>query len=178
MSELVSQRAGAEALGIALSTLQHHVKRGNVTLVEGKVDVELAKRQLAQRIDADQSIRGRQNGPPPRVPVGGGVNDAARGREESSPALWREKERAERARASLLEMDLAKARGDLVDRADVETAMATKLTGARDMLLSVADRLAPVLAAESDIGKVHEHITAEIRRAMRSISAEAPPGES
>lgn len=48
---------------MSLSNLQHHVKRGNVTLIDGKVDLEVAMVQLARYIDPDQSARARQGKP-------------------------------------------------------------------------------------------------------------------
>lgn len=102
----------------------------------------------------------------------------AAGRQEDE-GITAERRRLLRARADAAELDARERAGELVVWADVEAAMAAKLTGARDTLRSVADRLAPVLVAESDIGKVREALAAEIRRAMLLITTAAgPPGGS
>lgn len=56
-------REASRRIGMSLSNLQHHVKRGNVTLIDGKVDLEVAMVQLARYIDPDQSARARQGKP-------------------------------------------------------------------------------------------------------------------
>lgn len=98
----------------------------------------------------------------------GHLRAVAAGRQDDETVVA-ERRRLLRARADSAELEARERAGDLVRRLDVEAAMAAKLAGARDMLLGLADRMTPVLAAESDIGKVHELITGEIRRAMRAI---------
>ena len=171
MAELVSQRKAAAALDMALSTLQHHIKRGNVSLIDGKVDVEVARIQLRKAIDQDQSERGRQNTgsvAPPR--------DDPDAREDSP--LWQAKTRTETLREQLLQLELAERRAELVKVADIEAAYAAKLTGGREAFRTIADRLAPILAAESDAIKVHTMLMREIDNALRILSAEAPASTS
>ncbi len=168
----VSQRKAAEALGMALSTLQHHIKRGNVTLIEGKVDVEIARMQLARNVDQDQSYKGQQN-------AGNGSGTASRDEDprEESP-LWQAKTATERLREQILTLELAERRGELAKVADMEAAMAAKLTATREMLRSIADRLAPLLAAETDPIKVHQMVLKAIDEALRNLTAEAPPANN
>lgn len=166
MAALVSLRAGAKALGIALSTLQHHVKRGNVRLIDGKVDIDVARIQLARNADPEQSMRGRQNG-------GGEGGD---GGSEDRGGLWDAKERSERLRAELLEIELAEKRGELVKAEDVRRATANKARIARDALLGLPTRVSAELAAESDPGKVHDRLMAEIRKICAEIAAGEPAG--
>jgi len=170
MAHTVSLRQGARELGVALSTLQHHIKKGHVTLIDKKVDVEIARMQLAKHTDVEQSMRGKQN-------PGSGTDPDQENTPAGSP-LWQAKEATERVRNELLKLELAQKRGELVKASDLEAAMAQKLTGAREAFLSLPDRLAPVLAAESDPIKVHELMTREIRAAMRSLAAEAAPLDS
>lgn len=167
MSELVSLRKGASELGIALSTLQHHVKRGNVRLIDGKVDVDVARIQLARNADPEQSARGRMNG-------GTEQPGSAGGGEKGGGGLWREKERTEALRAELLQLELAEKQGKLVDAGEVRRATMNKARIARDALLSLPTRIAAELAAESDPGKVHDRLVAEIR----AICAELAAGET
>ena len=50
-SKLVSQYAYAKLKGISRQTVNEHVKRGNITLIGGKIDPELADKELAEKID-------------------------------------------------------------------------------------------------------------------------------
>jgi hypothetical protein len=190
MAELLSLRKGSAALGIALSTLQHHVKRGNVRLFDGKVDVDVARIQLARNADPEQSMRGRQNGGADgHGSVGGGGSGGAAGGPGSghgstggsgvwgagdkSGGLWGAKEHTEGLRGKLLEIELAEKEGKLVDGDVVRRATMNKARIARDALLSLPTRVSAELAAESDAGKVHDRLVAEIR----TICAELAAGE-
>lgn len=174
MSELVSLRKGASALGIALSTLQHHVKRGNVRLIDGKVDIDVARIQLARNADPEQSLRGRMNGGSdvPGSAVGSaGASAAGADKGKDGGGLWREKERTEALRAQLLELELAEKQGKLVDAEAVRRATMNKARIARDALLSLPMRISAELAAETDPGKVHDRLSVEIRKLCAELSA-------
>jgi phage terminase Nu1 subunit (DNA packaging protein) len=168
MAQLVSLRQGARALNIALSTLQHHVKRGNVTLIDGKVDVEVAQIQLSRNVDQAQSIKGAQN-------LGTGATAGSAGEGRESGGLWREKERSEKARAQLMELELAEREGKLVSADDVRRATTQKARIARDAMLSLPSRVAAELAAETDPGKVHDRLAVEIRKICEEIAAGETP---
>jgi phage terminase Nu1 subunit (DNA packaging protein) len=168
MSELVSLRKGARALGMALSTLQHHIAKGNVRLIDGKVDVDVARIQLSKNVNVEQSIKGQQN-------VGRGDSEGSVGAGEGSGgSLWAAKERSERARAELMELELAEKQGRLVDADVVRRETMAKARIARDALMSLPTRVSAELAAETDAGKVHDRLSVEIRK----ICAELAAGES
>lgn len=73
------------------------------------------------------------------------------------------RERAERQRA---ELDLARARGELVDRSRVELAAAAAGRLLQSALLALPARLADPLAALADPKAVEARLDAEIRRAL------------
>lgn len=175
MAELVSQRKGAKQLGIALSTLQHHVKRGNVRLIDGKVDVDVARIQLARHTDPEQSIRGQLNGgqgiAPGSVGGAGSAPGAEQGGDRNSNGLWNAKEKTERLRGELLELEIAEKHGRLVDASEVHRAMLSKARIARDALMAIAPRIAAQLAAETDAAKVQDLLNAEIRAVCAQIAA-------
>jgi hypothetical protein len=61
----------------------------------------------------------------------------------------------------------------LVIRADaVRAAWAAKVTTARDALLQIPSRLAPVLAAESDLIKTTQLLEDAVRQALAELSTE------
>ena len=80
--------------------------------------------------------------------------------------------------AELAELELAEKRGDLVSVADVEKALASKILGVRESLDTLADRLSPLLAAETDAAKVYALLRSEIRQVLAQLAHEsrAPAG--
>ena len=61
-------------------------------------------------------------------------------------------------------------RGTLIRADSVRTSWANKISTARDALLQIPHRLAPVLAAETEIERVAELIEAELRQALLQLS--------
>ena len=106
------------------------------------------------------------------APQGGDPDAAgANASEPTDEAHHQARTRREIAEASMAEMREAELRGELIQVSAVRAAFGTALTATRDRLLSIPDRLAPVLAAESDRHLVHEALNAEIRDALAQLSA-------
>lgn len=101
------------------------------------------------------------------APQGGDPNAS----EPTDEAHHQARTRREKAEASMAELRLAELRGELIQVAAVRAAFGAALTATRDRLLSIPDRLAPVLAAESAPQRVHEVMSAEIRDALAQLSA-------
>lgn len=76
------------------------------------------------------------------------------------------------ATANLAEMQEAELRGSLLRSDAVRAAWAAKITGTRDALLQIPSRIAPVLAAETDLVRVTALLEDELRRALAELSAE------
>jgi len=177
---------------MALSTLQHHVKRGNVRLIDGKVDVEVARIQLARHTDPEQSMRGQMSGAvasgsmlgaaggtAPAAGAGAGSSGAAGGDGRAAGdgegkgggrGLWEAKETSERLRAQLLELELAEKHGKLVDAGAVHKATMARARIARDALMAIPSRIGAQLAAETDSAKVQDILAAEIRAVCAQIA--------
>jgi hypothetical protein len=85
-----------------------------------------------------------------------------------------EKAETESIRRQLMELQLAQKRGELVRADDLERAMASKLKAASEALNNLADRLSPILAAETNVDAVDKLLRTEIRRAMSLIAQQAP----
>ena len=79
------------------------------------------------------------------------------------------KERRERAEADLAELELKERRAELVKKTDVERETFAVQRALRDRLTGIPDRIAPVLAAETDVAKCHEIVASEIRAALREV---------
>lgn len=150
-------------VGQTAPAVRKAVAAGRISLIEGKIDPEVADIQWAKNTDSVQQARGARGGHAPR---GDDKPEApAAGRRD----YFETKERRERAEAELAELDLQERRGVLVRKADVERETFAVQRALRDRLTGIPDRIAPILAAEADVGKCHEIVASEIRAALREL---------
>lgn len=182
MRELLSLRAYARHRAVNLSAVQKAIASGRISTVsDGKgrarIDPAVADIQWAQNTNPLQQERGSLKDfertqadltSAYSLPLAGEKNPV------QTSALSEEKAETENVRRQLLEIQLAQKRGELVRADDISRALANKLKAAQEHLNTMADRLAPILAAETDVSKVDEMLRAEIRRAMTQIALEAP----
>jgi len=78
------------------------------------------------------------------------------------------------ADAELAELELLKAKGDLVSAEDVKGAWSDVLGAMRGKLLATPTKLAPLLATEHEIGVIQHLIEEAIREALDELSAYEP----
>ena len=79
--------------------------------------------------------------------------------------------RREIAEASLSELREAEARGELIRVDAIRSALAGMIAATRDSLLQIPARVAPVLAVETDAGRVHDMIQSELHQALAQLVA-------
>jgi hypothetical protein len=72
--------------------------------------------------------------------------------------------------ARMAKMDFEERSGKLVNRDEVQVAAFGRFRALRDGMLNIPDRLAAVLAAESDAARVHDLLSTEIRKALQEFS--------
>jgi hypothetical protein len=77
---------------------------------------------------------------------------------------------AQRYKAALLKVELEEKQGKLIDAEAFKAAAFNKGRMLRDSLLNIPDRLAAILAAESDQIKIAEILATEIRAALDELS--------
>jgi phage terminase Nu1 subunit (DNA packaging protein) len=80
--------------------------------------------------------------------------------------------RREIAEANLAEMREAEERGKLIQVSAVRATWATRIASARDALLQIPARIAPVLAAETNLAAVTLLMESELRQALAELSRE------
>lgn len=78
--------------------------------------------------------------------------------------------RREVAEANLAEMREAEQRGELIRIEAVKTELAHVFSTARDALLQIPSRLAPLLAADGDPASVQNSLHAEIHQALQHLA--------
>lgn len=156
-------RAERGLVGQTHTAVNDAARAGRITLIDGKVDPEVADIQWAEKTDAVQQARGARGGHAPRdepksVPAG------------DREGYFAVKERRERAEADLAELELRERRGELVKKADVEREIFAIQRALRDRLAGIPDRIAPMLAAEADVTRCHAIVAAELRAALGEVA--------
>jgi predicted oxidoreductase len=78
--------------------------------------------------------------------------------------------------AKMAKLDYDKAVSSVLDKAQVEKDAFRIARIVRDTLMRLPDRLAGVLASETNQNKIHAILTTEIRQALEALSGAAPVG--
>lgn len=153
------------------------VKAERISLINGKIDPAVADIQWAANSRARAPHRKPDSAPQQEqltmdasVPAAPLEIVPVAVPERQNDGYWDARSRREQAEAALAEMKEAEMRGNLIRTDSVRTAWAGKITAARDALLQIPSRLAPVLAAETDLDRVAELLEAELRQALTQLS--------
>lgn len=183
MAELVSLREYARRRGVSAMAVSKAAKAGRITLVEGKVDVAAADRDWPANTNPGQRAfkavppealsEANGQGEAPAAEAGEGQTEAAADPKKNTSGAAYGQARAIREgyAARLAKIEYEKEVGSLISVDTVRVAAFKAARTARDSLLSMPDRLAPVLAGETDEFKVHQLLSEEIRRVCDDIAA-------
>lgn len=176
---LITQAEYARRRGCSKQAVSKAVKAGRLTLIDGLIDPEIADREWARNTDPDQQERGA----PEQFEVtqlrASGVSAADKSDEQSGasdPVLVREKARTERLRAEILEDDLRRRRGELIEADQARRVQFNLARTTRNAFLAVPPRLAPLLAPISDAAEIERILDTEIRKICQQL-ASAPATE-
>jgi hypothetical protein len=154
---LVSVRKYAEHRGVSHTAVQKAIKQGRIkTTADGKIDVEQADR------DWDR------NTSPVNAPKRAPKSDGATG----GPTYAQSRAVRELYLARLAKIEFEERAGKLISRDEVTVAAFTKARTVRDNLLNIPDRVAAMLAAETDPVRTHQILTDEIRKALIELSGD------
>jgi hypothetical protein len=101
------------------------------------------------------------------------------GNPRGRPAIQDADYNAARARkmeadAQLAELELLKAKRELVSSADVLSAWVDVLGAMRGKLLSLPTKVAPLIATETEIGLIQHIVEQQVREALDELSAYQP----
>jgi len=185
---LITQAEWARRHGFSRQYVSRLVKQGIVRLSNGQIDPAKADAALAAMRDpARPSRRGAVQNEVRREPAREVADrPAVRPTSESLalppsgdlPTLFlRTRIKSEVERARLLELKAKVESGRYVDAEEVAAAAFNKARIARDALLSIADRLAPILAAQSDAAAIHAALSSEIRTALQELTGGPETGQ-
>ena len=156
---VMSQRAYSRQRGVSVSTVQKAIETGRIsTLPTGQIDSDVADEEWARNTQTHA----------PAVDRRGQADEDA----EVFGASQYTKARAvrEHYQARLAKIEYEERIAQLVSGDEVQVAAYNKFRQFRDAMLNLPDRLAAMLAAESEAAKVHESLTVEIRKALNDFA--------
>lgn len=153
--------------GIASGRLQESVGRdGRGPFVR---DVELARREWVA--GAAQPPNGGGHDKPPAAAAPGGQLQLP-----EQQTLVSAQMRVASERATALELDNQRRRGQLLDAGTVKREQFEAARVVRDAILNIPDRIAASLASETDPRRVYELLRAELHRALTGLADELERG--
>ena len=173
MTEWVNQSEYARRRGVSKVAVNLAIKKGRITLVDGKIDPERADEEWGRnsrpRVGSAPAAAPKASKPAPPPAVAPPV--AANPIEPRDAPPWQEsKARQAAIDADKAEIELAKMVGELVDAAKVRAAFARRISAVREGILQIPARLAPVLAAEVSLAVVQSTLDTELRAVLEQFA--------
>lgn len=164
----VTKSEYAKLRGCAPSAVTRAIKEGRITviMVDGREMIEVAVADIQWQTNTRVRVNSTSAATPFVQPEPSAPNDVG-----LSSGYDDARRRRETAEAGLAEMKQAEMQGSLIRVDGVRAAWAAKITWARDALLQIPSRIAPVLAAEPDLTRVTALLEDEIRQALADLSA-------
>jgi phage terminase Nu1 subunit (DNA packaging protein) len=170
---LMTQAEYARQRGCSKQAVSKAVKAGRLTLIDGRIDPEIADREWARNTDPDQQQRGApEQFEVTQARVQTSVRrDPAHERDVGDPMLVEAKARTEKLRADLLEIEIREKRGELVEADQVRRVNFNLARTTRNALLALPARLAPLLAPIADASEIERLLEAEIRKVCVQLAS-------
>ncbi len=151
----MSQRAYARHRGVSHKAVQKAIDSGRIaTLPDGQIDSEAADAQWGKNTREHAPFTSQQD----------------EGSEFGASQYTKARAVREHYQARLAKLEYEEKVGKLVSKDEVQIAAFNKFRQYRDHLLNIPDRLAAMLAAESDSAKCYEILATEIRKALNEFS--------
>jgi phage terminase Nu1 subunit (DNA packaging protein) len=140
-------------------------------VLDGRIDYDPSVGVDAEAADAQWAER-TVGGPPAKGQHGGDrTNGKGHGRSAAEGRA-----RLEWAKAELAELELAKRKGELVERVAVSRREYAEGRRCRDRLLAIPDRVSAELVPMRSAAKIRARLLEEIREACTEISGWGPAG--
>lgn len=159
----------ARQLGVSRQAVHELVKRGVLSKdKDGLIDFELAKHALMNRVRPSGKTAASLQEPatPPTTQT------PETSTEPEITSYHVAKTLREAAEAQIARLKLAEMQSDVIQISAVRATWATRIASARDALLQIPARIAPVLAAETNLAAVTLLLESELRQALAELSRE------
>lgn len=181
--ELVSQREYARRRGVAHTSVRKAIAAGRISTSDGtsrgKINPELADREWSENTDRSKprnsvggSPKGRRRPGDPETPMaldgGNGNGSAVAG--SGGTGYSRARAAREAAQAQLAKLTLDERLGKLVNASEVKLAAFSVARHARDQLLGIPARVAPLLVAVDDRAEIERVLENEIEKICKELS--------
>lgn len=155
----MSQAEFARHRGVSRATVTEYKNKGLLVMtVDNLVDVAASKKSLNDHLD----------------PLRGGARSGGNKKPSAdSKAYMAAKTREMEAKAVKQEMETRQRAGELLEKDDVYKTAFTLARNAQESIMATADRLSPLLAAESDAAAVHAMLSDELRLVCQNIAKTA-----
>lgn len=160
----VRQSEFAEMLGFSKAAVTKLKNAGRLVFTEdGLVDVEASKEKIRETSDPNRDDVVRRNAE--KRGGGSGIDPSPAGISFQTSRALKEQYHALQAK-----IDYETRMGELVERATVERDWMNVATILRTSLEKIPDSIAAVIAAETDIDRVHAILTEQIEQALKQAS--------
>lgn len=171
--KLMTQAEYATHRGVSAVAVHKAVKAQRISTIDGKIDPTVADIQW-QANTRPRAVR------PPAAALLTACADTTptqqQHQQQQHPAgepvddYWVSRARREAAEAQIAEMKRGELEGTLIRTDALRQAWSKRIASTRDALLQIPARLAPVLAAESDMERVVTVLEDELRQALAELS--------
>lgn len=159
----------AQSRGLSYQTLARWAQRGRLTTLkrDGKAyvipDPQALDREIASIKSPDRG------GKAPSTNVDEQLR-RQQADERAVPSFARSRAIREAFSAKLSELEFKQRSGKLVEKSELKMRLAKLHMNVRDALRTIPDRVAPIVAAETDQAKIHAMLLAEIGQALEGLS--------
>jgi len=166
---IMSMRQYARHRGVALSAVQKAVKAGRIAkLPDGKIESDAADAGWKRNTKTYAPAVTRNSAPPATTQRSEPADDDHTGFGASQYTKARAVREHYQARLAKVEFEERTAK--LISKDEVEVAAFNKFRQFRDHMLNIPDRIAALVAAESEAAKCHAILSDEIRRALNDFA--------
>ena len=162
MSKLMSFSEYARHRGCSPANITKAISKGKITPINGKIDPQKADKEWDENSPRLQNRKKNFELAEELAP------------DTTAMSLTRIKAMHEGLRAKKTKLEVDQLEGTLIDARAVKDASFKQARLVRDTLLSIPNRLTPVIANETDEHRVHELIHAEIVSSLRAINSDQP----
>lgn len=167
--------------GVTKQQVSHYIREGKITArrVGSGYDIDPAVADAELDRNLNQAWGGRQGGPAgrmlqqqtpapaPRPAAAVATPPAANS--NAIPSFADSRAIREAYAARILKLEYEEKSGKLVDKAELKLKLAKLHMAVRDALRTIPDRVAPILAAETDQAKIHAMLLKEIGQALEGL---------
>lgn len=154
-NRFIRQAEFARLRGVSRATVWEYKSKGLLVMTDdGLVDVAASQARLQEQLD----------------PARGGVRTGAKKPAAGSRAYMVAKTAEMEARAARQQLELRERAGELVEKDTVHRRGFTLARQAQEAMIAIPDRLASLIAAETDPAKVHELLSNELRQVANDLA--------